>query len=159
MANLGSAAKAVEQELMHAREGMQYYARLVENLEGVLETLTAIDAPATGARTKTRKASSSKAKGKTAGKSKAIAAKGKKGSGLPPTGKDFWPTLLTDTPQPASEVFKAAINALGIEPDADDRKKLIQRMSNALSVMAKSGEINAEGSARMRLYSKKTVLH
>ncbi|MEC4723557.1 hypothetical protein RY831_30935 [Noviherbaspirillum sp. CPCC 100848] len=159
MANLGPAAKAVEQELMHARQGMEYYAKLVENLEGVLETLTTIDTPATGARTKARTASTSKAKGKTANQSKTAASKGGKRSKLPPTGKDFWPTLLTDTPQPASEVFKAAINALGIKLDADDRKKLTQRMSNALSVMAKNGEIKAEGSARARLYSKKTVIH
>jgi hypothetical protein len=40
MANIGSAAKAVEMELNHARQGMQYYTKLVENLEGVLETLS-----------------------------------------------------------------------------------------------------------------------
>jgi hypothetical protein len=159
MANLGPAAKAVEQELKHARQGMQYYAKLVENLEGVLETLTTLDTPATGTRTRTRTAAPAKAKGKTADTPKATAAKSTKQSKLPSTGKDFWPTLLTDTPQPASEVLKAAINALGIKPDADDRKKLTQRMSNALSVMAKNGDIKAEGSARARLYSKKTVIH
>lgn len=160
MANLGPAAKAVEQELNHARQGMQYYAKLVENLEGVLETLTTLDTPATGTRTRTRTAAApAKVKGKTADTPKATATKGAKQSKLPSTGKDFWPTLLTDTPQPASEVLKAAINALGIKPDADDRKKLTQRMSNALSVMAKNGDIKAEGSARARLYSKKTVIH
>lgn len=112
-----------------------------------------------GTGSKTRTATPSKAQKKSSDKPKATAAKSAKPSKLPPTGKDFWPTLLTDTPQPASEVFKAAISALGIKPDADDRKKLTQRMSNALSVMAKNGEIKAEGSARARLYSKKTVMH
>lgn len=159
MANLGPAAKAVEQELNHARQGMQYYAKLVENLEGVLETLTTLDTPTTGARTRTRTAVPTNGRRKSSDKTKAAVTKGAKQSRLPSTGKDFWPTLLTDTPQPASEVLKAAINALGIKPDADDRKKLTQRMSNALSVMAKSGEIKAEGSARARLYSKKTLVH
>lgn len=159
MANIGSAAQAVKLELMHAREGMEYYAKLVENLEGVLETLTNIDDTSTSGRSKARTAKTAKTSGKTTRKAKALPPKNTRQSKLPATGKDFWPTLLTDTPQPASEIFKAALNALGVKPNAEDRKKLTQRMSNALSVMSKNGEINAEGKHRERLYSKKAVVH
>lgn len=159
MANIGSAAQAVKLELMHARQGMEYYTKLVENLEGVLETLSTLDSPSTSSRTKARAAKTAGTSGKTASKAKTPATKSTRQSKLPATGKDFWPTLLTDTPQPASEIFKAALNALGIKPSAEDRKKLAQRMSNALSVMSKNGDINAEGKHRERLYSKKTVVH
>lgn len=159
MANIGSAAQAVKLELMHARQGMDYYAKLVENLEGVLETLATLDSPSTGGQTKSRTTKTAKTSGRTTTKVKATTTKGTRQSKLPATGKDFWPTLLTDTPQPASEIFKAAVNALGIKPNAEDRKKLVQRMSNALSVMSKNGEINAEGNRRERLYSKKAVVH
>lgn len=159
MANIGSAAQAVKLELMHAREGMEYYAKLVENLEGVLETLTTLDSPSTSGRSTSRGTKAGKANGRTTSKVKATTTKSTRQSKLPSTGKDFWPTLLTDTPQPASEIFKAALNALGVKPSTEDRKKLAQRMSNALSVMSKNGEINAEGKHRERLYSKKAVVH
>ncbi|WP_194727069.1 hypothetical protein [Noviherbaspirillum malthae] len=159
MVNIGSAAQAVKLELMHARQGMEYYAKLVENLEGVLETLTTIDSPSTSGQTKSRATKTAKTSGRTTNKAKASTTKSTRQSKLPTTGRDFWPTLLTDTPQPASEIFKAAVTALGIKPSAEDRKKLTQRMSNALSVMSKNGEINAEGKHRERLYSKKTVVH
>ncbi|WP_194725395.1 hypothetical protein [Noviherbaspirillum malthae] len=149
-----SAAKAVELELQHAREGMLYYTKLVENLEDVLETLAAIDSPTTTKRTKESSRTASRAKSKPAVKARQAAPKASAKSGLPPTGKDFWPTLLTDVPQPAAEIFKAAVNALGIRPSADDKKKLTQRMSNALSVMAKNGEIHAEGDRRTRRYAR-----
>lgn len=159
MANIGSAAQAVKLELMHARQGMEYYAKLVENLEGVLETLTTIDTPSTSGRSKSRSTKTAKTKGGATSKAKAPTTKSTRQSKLPATGKDFWPTLLTDTPQPASEIFKAALNVLGVKPSAEDRKKLAQRMSNALSVMSKNGDINAEGKHRERLYSKKAVVH
>jgi hypothetical protein len=63
--------------------------------------------------------------------------------------------LLNETPQTSAQLFKAALAALRIRPTPEDRKKLSQRMANALSVLAKSGEINAEGGRRTRLYSKK----
>lgn len=149
-----SAAKAVELELQHAREGMLYYTKLVEDLEDVLETLAAIDSPTTTKRAKERSRTAPRAKSKPAEKTRQAASKSSAKSGLPPTGKDFWPTLLTDVPQPAAEIFKAAVNALGIRPSADDKKKLTQRMSNALSVMAKNGEIHVEGDRRTRRYAK-----
>jgi hypothetical protein len=64
--------------------------------------------------------------------------------------------LLTDTPQSASEIFNAAVAALGIRPSTEDKKKLNQRLSNALSVLSKNGDINAEGRGRDRRYTRKT---
>lgn len=152
-----SAAKAVELELQHAREGMMYYTKLVENLEDVLETLAAIEPPTTAKKTTGRGQAAPRSKSKLTGKTRQAASRssGNSGkSGLPPTGKEFWPTLLTDIPQPAAEIFKAAVDALGIRPSAEDRKKLTQRMSNALSVMAKNGEIHVEGDRRTRRYAR-----
>lgn len=149
-----SAAKAVELELQHAREGMLYYTKLVENLEDVLETLAAIESPTATKRTRERSQAAPKAKSRSIEKTRQAATRPSAKSGLPPTGKDFWPTLLTDVPQPAAEIFKAAVNALGIRPSADDKKKLTQRMSNALSVMAKNGEIHVEGDRRTRRYAR-----
>ncbi|MEC4723759.1 hypothetical protein RY831_32055 [Noviherbaspirillum sp. CPCC 100848] len=158
MANTGSAAKAVQLELQHARQGMMYYSKLVENLEDVLETLAAIEAPATESRTRRgRSLTGRKAEPKAASTTRQKAdLKPATKSKLPSTGKDFWPSLLTDTPQSASDVFKAAVAALGIRPSAEDKKKLNQRLSNALSVLSKNGEINAEGHGRDRRYTRKT---
>jgi hypothetical protein len=121
--------------------------------------LSSLDTPSTDGRAKTREARPSKAKPKAATPQNATSTKGSRQSNLPSTGKDFWPSLLTDTPQSAAEVFSAAVSALGIKPNPEDKKKLSQRMSNALSVMAKNGDIKAEGTHRQRLYSKKTVTH
>lgn len=131
-----------------------YYTKLVENLEDVLETLAAIETPSTSKGTKGRAQAAPKAKSKSTEKTGRAASRSSGKSGLPATGKDFWPTLLTDVPQPAAEIFKAAVSALGIRPSADDKKKLTQRMSNALSVMAKNGEIHVEGDRRTRRYAR-----
>jgi hypothetical protein len=158
MATTVSAAQAVQLELQHARQGMMYYSKLVEDLEGVLETLSSIEAPATGTRTRrgrpqsTRKAETNNAKGAP----QKATAKSESKSKLPSTGKDFWPSLLSDTPQSAAEIYKAAVAALGIRPSTEDKKKLNQRLSNALSVLSKGGEITAEGRGRDRRYSRKT---
>ncbi|WP_151637934.1 hypothetical protein [Noviherbaspirillum aerium] len=149
-----SAARAVELELQHAREGMLYYTKLVENLEDVLETLAAIESPSAVRQPNSRTRAASKTKLKPATRSRRAASSSPAKSNLPPTGKDFWPRLLTDVPQPAAEIFKAAVSALGIRPSADDRKKLTQRMSNALSVMAKNGDIHVEGDRRTRRYAR-----
>lgn len=157
MANTGSAAKAIQLELNQARQGMMYYSKLVESLEDVLETLAAIDAPVIDSRTRRgRSAVSRKAEPKVARPKQKVATTPTTKSELPSTGKDFWPSLLTDTPQSASEIFNAAVATLGIRPSTEDKKKLNQRLSNALSVLSKNGDINAEGRGRDRRYTRKT---
>jgi hypothetical protein len=158
MATTVSAAKAVQLELQHARQGMMYYSKLVENLEDVLETLSSIEAPVTGTRTRRgRPQSTRKAEARTAKATpRKTTAKSVSKSKLPSTGKDFWPSLLSDTPQSAAEIYKAAVAALGLRPSTEDKKKLNQRLSNALSVLSKGGAINAEGRGRDRRYTSKT---
>lgn len=152
MARMQSAAKVIEDELKQARKAVAFYTKRVEDLEDVLATLGRVDAPVKTA------AQGRGAKKTSAAKSAAAPAKGARGTRstkLPATGKDFWPQLLNDTPQSSAQVFKAALAALRIRPSPEDRKKLSQRMANALSVLAKSGEIIAEGEHRTRLYSRK----
>jgi hypothetical protein len=153
-----SATKAIEEELKQARKGVAYYSKRVEDLQEVLATLSRIDIPASTPRKGAGKKNVSEknvAAKNTAGSASKAEGKGTRSAKLPSTGKDFWPSLLNDTPQSAAEVLKAAIAALRIRPTPDDRKKLSQRMSNALSVLAKNGDIVAEGAHRTRLYSRK----
>lgn len=155
MAKVQSAASAIEIELKEARQAVAFYTRRIEDLEDILATLASIDAPSTTSRGKgTGKKAATKAQ---TAKPAASSSKGVRSTKLPPTGKDFWPGLLTDTPQSSAQVFKAALAALRIRPNPEDRKKLSQRMANALSTLAKNGEINAEGDRRTRLYSRKSA--
>lgn len=150
-----SASKAIEEELKQARKAVAFYTKRVEDLEDILATLNSIDAPVKASRGRgSKQALTTKA---AVRKADTPTAKRTRSSKLPATGKDFWPSLLTATPQPSAGIFKAAITALGIRPSPDDRKKLSQRMANALSVLAKAGEIKAEGERRTRLYSRKST--
>lgn len=150
MARMQSAAKVIQDELKQARQAVAFYQKRVEDLEDVLATLSSIDAPVSASR-----GGGNKKKDATPAKATSQVASKTRSKKLPATGKDFWPSLLTDKPQSSAEIFKAALAALRIRPTPEDRKKLNQRMSNALSVMSKNGEITAEGSARNRLYSRK----
>lgn len=154
MAKVQSAAKAIQDELNQARKAVAHYTKRVEDLEDILNTLKSIDAPVASSRRRSGKKEAT-AKGAVA-KATETAPKGTRSSKLPATGKEFWPGLLNDTPQSSAQIFKAALSALRIRPTPDDRKKLSQRMSNALSVLAKNGEITAEGGHRTRMYSRKT---
>lgn len=153
MARNQSAAKVIEDELKQARQAVTFYTKRIEALEDILATLSSIDVPVTASRGRaTKKANTAKAPKKVAEKA---GARGTRSSKLPATGKEFWLGLLTDTPQSAAEVFKTAIATLRIRPNPDDRKKLSQRMANALSILAKDGQVKGEGERRTRLYSRK----
>jgi hypothetical protein len=155
MARTQSAAQVIKDELKQARQAVTFYTKRIEALEDILATLSSIDAPVTASRSRAaKKAATSKVPTKTAEKPERTGAKGIRSSKLPATGKDFWLGLLTDTPQSAADVFKAAIATLRIRPNPEDRKKLSQRMANALSILAKDGAIKGEGEHRSRLYSK-----
>ncbi|WP_151636190.1 hypothetical protein [Noviherbaspirillum aerium] len=158
MSNLKSAEQAIQAELDHARQGLAYYQSKVEALEDALakvhsvQTVLNEDGNAPVA-TKTRR--SSAAAPKSQGKRRTQPASAGGADKLPSTGKDFWPSLLTDDPQSPAEILSAAIKALGISPSADQTKKLSQRQANALSVMAKSGDISTVGDGRSRRYFRK----
>lgn len=153
MAKVQSAVKVIETELKEARRAVEFYEKRVAALEDVLSTVTNIESTVASGGAAKRAV----AKKGPAPKVKKPAGKTARSSKLPSTGKDFWPSLLTETPQSSVQIFKAATAALRIRPSAEDRKKLSQRMSNALSVLAKNGEINAEGGPRTRLYSRKVT--
>lgn len=157
MARVQSAAKVIEDELNQARKAAAFYEKRIADLEDILETLGSIDAPVTATRGRrgAKGAASTKSPAPKATKAVKATGRGTKSTKLPSTGKDFWPSLLNETPQSSAQIFKAALTALRIRPNPEDRKKLSQRMANALSVLAKSGDITAEGERRTRIYSKK----
>lgn len=155
MARVQSAAKVIQDELNQARKAVAFYEKRIQDLEDILETLGSIDAPVSTTRTRGGAKKSAATTSKVAKTAKATG-RGTRSAKLPQTGKDFWPSLLNETPQTSAEVFKAALAALRIRPNPEDRKKLSQRMANALSVLAKNGDITAEGERRTRLYSRKT---
>ncbi|WP_194725885.1 hypothetical protein [Noviherbaspirillum malthae] len=154
MARVQSAAKVIQDELSQARKAVAFYEKRIVDLEDILETLRGIDAPVTASRGRRGAKQAAPAKSSSP-KTEKAAGRGTKSAKLPSTGKDFWPSLINETPQTPAQIFKAALTALRIRPNPEDRKKLSQRMANALSVLAKSGEITAEGGRRTRLYSKK----
>ncbi|MFD2274608.1 hypothetical protein ACFS07_35505 [Undibacterium arcticum] len=57
---------------------------------------------------------------------------------IPSTGGDFWIKLITDQPQSAPDILKAAIAQLGLTSTKDLKSKLSARMTNALGHLIKS---------------------
>lgn len=155
MSNLKSAELAIQAELDHARQGLAYYHSKVEALEDALAKVHSVQTVLSeeGNVPRATKTRNSAAAPKSQGKRRAQpAAENEK---LPSTGKDFWPSLLNDEPQSPAEILAAAVKALGITPSADQTKKLSQRQANALSVMAKNGDIGTVGDGRSRRYFRK----
>jgi len=157
MSNLKSAEQAIQAELDHARQGLAYYQSKVGALEEALakvhsvQTVLSEEGPVSRA-AKPKTSAAPKSQGKRRAQTAGAAGSNDK---LPSTGKDFWPSLLTDDPQSPAEILSAAIKSLGISPSADQTKKLSQRQANALSVMAKNGDINTVGDGRSRRYFRK----
>lgn len=156
MSNLKSAELAIQAELDYARQGLAYYQSKVEALEDALAKVHSVQTVLSEEGNVPRAAksrNSAAAAPKSQGKRRAQpAAEDEK---LPSTGKDFWPSLLNDEPQSPAEILAAAVKALGITPSADQTKKLSQRQANALSVMAKNGDIGTVGDGRSRRYFRK----
>jgi hypothetical protein len=148
MSNVNSARHSIEVELEHARQGAAFYEARVTLLEDVLATIENIDESAPG---QGRSAGVRKGKPPQAAKSPAAGTK-RRADRLPSTGKGFWPGLITSEPKSASDIMEAAIKALGIAPDAEQSKKLMQRMTNALHTLVKTKEIQDSGSGRDRRF-------
>lgn len=155
MSNLKSAELAIQAELDHAKQGLAYYQSKVEALEEALAKVhsvqTVMSEDSNVPRAAKARVSAPAPKSQAKRRSQPTVENDK----LPSTGKDFWPNLLTDDPQSPAEILSAAIKALGISPSADQTKKLSQRQANALSVMAKNGDINTVGDGRSRRYFRK----
>jgi hypothetical protein len=151
MPNFTSAKDAIKSELEHARKGAAYYQSLVDTLE---EALAKLDSIGSGADMPVRK-SAGIGSARAAGASKRgrpARAKNATGKTLPSTGKDFWPSLVTEEPQSASQILHAAIERLGFTPDEEQLQKLRQRMTFAINSLVKTNKIQDAGSGRERRF-------
>jgi hypothetical protein len=161
MSNLQTATLAVEAEIVHAKNGLAYYAARVTALEQALAELKNVkeSSDVSSPRAKPPKtpgtatiAAGAKQRKKTAKKSM----RAEKESGeLPSTGGDYWPNLLTEQGKHSSEVLKSAVEQLGFTPTRTQIKKLTQRMTFALNALVKAKKIQDSGSGRERLFFKK----
>lgn len=156
MSNLVSAKQALRAELAHARQGAAYYQSLADTLEEALEKLEHVDQAAVPRKRGRRPAAAAA----TAAAAETPARRGRKpgrrraarDSGLPSTAKDFWPSLITDQPQSAGDILRAAVNKLGISPTEEQMKKLAQRATFALNNLVKKNAIEDSGSGRGRRF-------
>ena len=161
MSNIKTAIQAIQAEIAHAKSGMSYYVSRVEALQQALAELNQMDgrASAPSVLAKPEQKPAKPAAGKRGKKAKRANAKpaGKTTSDgdLPFTGGDYWPNLINDQPQHGSDILKAAINGLGFEPNAEQTKKLAQRMTFALNALVKTGKIQDSGTGRARVFTKK----
>jgi hypothetical protein len=174
MQSLNSAKEAIKAELAHVRQGAEYYQSLANALEEALEKLESVDFDepqerqssqsgrrATGTRTaksaagaaSTGRRGPGRPAGKTAGKvgrpAKSASTGGKR---LPKTGMDFWMQLISGEPKSAGDILNDAISQLGLQPDGDQKKKLVQRQTYALNTLVKENRIADEGSRRTRKF-------
>src|SRR6478736_3596960 len=130
MSNLGSAKTAIRAEIEHAKKGVAYYQSLVATLEQALSNLDSVGSEQTLKKGASLKASEVKVS--TGARRGRKPGSGRKGwGGLPFTGKDFWPSLITEQPRSAPEILQAAIEKLGISPSEVQKKKLSQRATFA----------------------------
>ena len=171
MSNLESAKAAIEAELSQAKQGFAYYQSQVTALEDALAQLATIssgsEATANGSIAGKRSVKAVKtattAKGRRgrppkSGKgevAKGKAAKGPTGKGgLPFTGGDYWPNLVTSEPQSGADILRASVAGLGFEPTPEQVKKLQQRMTFVLNALVKNKTIQDSGSGRERRFFK-----
>lgn len=156
MSNIKVAKDAIKAELKTAREGVAFYRARVASLEEALGRLDIVDAPTSEpTKRRGRKAAESTPQKSAASKGRKVAgAKKSSEAQLPATGKEFWLGLAGQEPRSSSEIYEAAIQALGISPSKDQSKKLAQRQANALSVLCKSGALSSSGAGRDRRYFK-----
>ncbi|HYD96260.1 MAG TPA: hypothetical protein VEC01_13105 [Noviherbaspirillum sp.] len=179
--NLASARKAIQAELSHARQGIEYYSQRVEALETALSQLESVDIDAEDAgESKKRKAATRSDKqagaakrgrkpraqadagatateagtGKRRGR-KARAPDREEEAGLPTTGADFWLNLVTDEPQSAVDIANAAVATIGLKPDQKRQiQKLKQRVAPALASLVSARKIQDTGAGRERRFFK-----
>lgn len=167
MSGLRSAKQSLELELQNAMQGAAFYQARVALLQEAIEKLDELaDVNEAGAeetaRTSRRKTSGMAGRGRRAATANNGAVAGKqtkkqsrqRDRDLPSTAGDFWINLISDQPRTAPEVLQAAISQLGIAPSAVQKKKLNQRMVNALNMLVKSKTIQDSGARRERRYFK-----
>jgi hypothetical protein len=172
MSNIKAAKEAIKAELAHVKSGLDYYMARAKALEQTLASLVGLGeehavavTKVSGPAVKQSPSKKSVPKAKTTPKAKSetktkpvktsAGADTKPGSELPFTGGDFWPGLITDQPQSASEIQKAAIAKLGFAPTKDQVKQLSGRQTFAINTLVKQKKIQDSGSGRERRFFKK----
>jgi hypothetical protein len=161
MSNLESAKAAIQAELSHAKKGLAFYQSRIDSLEKMIAQLVAVsgatDAPSASlvkAKRGRKPIAGKKTKLTKATKIKRVAKDGASGNELPSTGRDFWPNLILEQPQSASEVLNAAISTLGFTPTKLQAQKLAGRMTFALNALVKANKIQDSGKGRERRFFK-----
>ena len=158
MSNLESARAAIEAELSHAKNGLQYYHSRIEALESMLGQLAGFQGGATVPASRGKRGPKpGKASVKAARPEKGLRRKGERkinSSGLPFTGGDFWESLVLDEPRSFPDILEAAIGKLEFEPTKPQVQKLSGRMIFAINALVKTGKIRDSGSGRARRFFK-----
>ena len=147
MPNSTSARDAIKAEIAHFTEGLVYYQQQIDKLQKALAVLGDTGANKKAAPTKTA-ITTKPARGKAKTKGRATAAPGK----IPSTGGDFWISLISDRPQSGSDVLSAAIAKLGLQSSRETKATLSARMTNALTHLVKSKQIQDSGVRRERRF-------
>ncbi len=163
MSNLESARAAIEAELSHAKNGLQYYHSRIEALQDMLGQLAGFQGGAVVPASRVKRDATlipklnAKSKEKSAKPEKGVRRKGERkvnSSGLPFTGGDFWESLVLEQPRSFPEVLEAAIATLEFTPTKAQVQKLSGRMIFAINALVKSGQIRDSGSGRARRFFK-----
>jgi hypothetical protein len=159
MSNLESARAAIEAELSHAKNGLQYYHSRIEALESMLGQLAGFQGGAVVPASRTGRGTKAMPKpgGKAVRPEKGVRRKGERkinSSGLPFTGGDFWESLVQDAPRSFPDILEAAIGKLDFAPTKPQVQKLSGRMIFAINALVKSGKIRDSGSGRARRFFK-----
>ena len=159
MSNLESAQAAIEAELSHARNGLQYYHSRIEALESMLGQLAGFrrDSVAPASRAKRGAKSAPRLNVAAQKPEKGVRRKGERkfnSSGLPFTGGDFWENLVLEEPRSFPEILEAAIASLGFTPTKPQVQKLSGRMIFSINALVKTGKIRDSDFGRARRFFK-----
>lgn len=155
MTNLSAAKSALRAELAHVQAGLSYYQERVEALSDALHKLDDLDDQADLDLETEPARGKSKPRGRPARGAAKADGRGRRAnsaSRLPSTGGDFFPELISEQRQTASELLKGAMAKLSFKPNAQEKTQLRSRMIAALAAMLKAGKIGSEGKGRQRTY-------
>jgi hypothetical protein len=163
--NLNAATAAIVAEIAHTKAGLAHYANRLSALEKTLAELKDLGHGMTSVASKQESGKVLPVKGvKRPGKEKLKAAKSKvakasaaidNGPELPPTGGDFWPSLVVEQPRSNAEIMDAAIARFGFIPTPAQVKQLANRQTFALNTLVNQKKIQDSGAGRSRRFFKK----
>jgi hypothetical protein len=167
MSNLKDARDAIQLEIDHVKSGFAYYQARMAGLERALNQLKTLGeehptaaikaaAPAIAQPAAAAAPAKKQKKGKTVRKARSTKSQGasKQVAALPSTGGDFWRSLITEQPQGASEILKAAIGRCGFELTKEQIRQLGGRQTFAINALVKTKKIKDLGTGRDRRFFK-----